>query len=118
MTDSQIARMLLAEIGRLSFPWGVREEIETWLKKFTKKPTKIMDKPKDFDEDELPYSYLGKDMHTHRVGVVDEDTWCYPDGVEEKIKDDKTYLVWARIHDAADPQDFSTTTRVIYVEEL
>ena len=62
-----------------------------------------MDKPKDFDEDELPYSYLGKDMHTHRVGVVDEDTWCYPDGVEEKIKDDK---------------DFSTTTRVIYVEEL
>lgn len=36
----------------------------------------------------------------------------------KKIKDDKTYLVWARIHDAADPEDFSTTTRVIYVEEL
>jgi hypothetical protein len=44
--------------------------------------------------------------------------WCYPNGIEEKIEDDKTYKVWFEYRDAADPFDSTTWYHVKYIEEV
>ena len=35
----------------------------------------------------------GKEMHSHIKDEIFEVRWKYPDGIEEKIKDDVTYIV-------------------------
>lgn len=68
--------------------------------------------------DELEQTiFSGARMHDsqHSGG---EDTWRFPDGVEEKIKDDRKYKIWYRWSDASDPCDTSTFYRVYYIEEV
>lgn len=59
----------------------------------------------------------GSNMRTYRFGP-NENVWNFPDGVEEKIEDDKEYKVWYTWHDASDPADMSTYHRVYYIEEV
>lgn len=44
--------------------------------------------------------------------------WGYPNGVEEKIEDDKTYKVWFEYRDTADPYDSTICYHVKYIEEV
>lgn len=44
--------------------------------------------------------------------------WGYPNGVEEKVEDDKTYKVWVYYRDASDPCDSTTCYQVKYIEEV
>ena len=61
--------------------------------------------------------FKGSHMRTYRFGA-DENVWTFPDGVEEKIEDNKDYKVWYTWRDASDPYDMSTYHHVYYIEEV
>ena len=75
---------------------------------------KLMDRP-----DELPNRSriaYGKDLHSSKPSIYgDPDYWFYPEGVEEKIEDDKKYKVWYTRRCASDPGDMTTWNRVKYI---
>ena len=61
--------------------------------------------------------FWGCNIKTTRFGA-DETVWTYPEGVEDKIDDDRAYKLWYTWHDAADPADLSTYHHVYYIEEV
>jgi len=68
--------------------------------------------------EDIPHqTYYGYEMHDslHHGG---ETTWSFPNGVREKILDDKIYDVWNICCDASDPYDTSVHHVVYYIEEL
>ena len=71
---------------------------------------------------ELPPCHVefiyGQMMHTHKVNGIDYDVWKYCNCDESLVKDDTLYKVWLSRRDAADPADFSLSTRVFYFEEV
>ena len=75
---------------------------------------KLMDRP-----DKLPSMSkitYGKNLHTSKPSIYnDPDYWYYPEGVEEKIEDDKKYKVWYTRRCASDPGDMTTWNRVQYI---
>lgn len=81
--------------------------------------TPLMEKPPEY---ELKYVRTnidkGKYIKTYTPSYEDPTYWCYPNGVEEKIEDDKTYKVWFNYRDAADPCDSTTWYHVKYIEEV
>lgn len=89
----------------------------------------LMEKPTDEDFNKNVYTSglkldrlstdvrYGSQMHTHYSGA-DETVWHFPDGIEEKIDDNKRYKIWYTWRDAADPADLSTYYRVYYIEEV
>ncbi len=62
--------------------------------------------------------FHGHCMHTHGVGVVDEQSWYYSNCDESEVKPDVLYKVWFTCHDASDPADLSSTYCVFYYEEV
>lgn len=96
-------------------------------KKRKEEKKRIMDKPSDEDARNVNHGihglsdipcqvYYGREMHNHSYHGG-ETTWSFPDGVREKLNDDKLYRVWNTWHDAADPYDTSTHHTVYYIEE-
>ena len=77
----------------------------------------LMDKPDDFLSFRVQTT-LGKYLHTDEPRYSDPTYWIYPEGVEEKIKDDKKYKVWYSTRDAADPADSTTWHYVKYIKEV
>ena len=70
---------------------------------------------------ELPSSYIrayGRDLHTDEPKYSDPTYWIYPEGVEEKIEDDKYYKVWYTWKDASDPADSTTWNYVKYIQHI
>lgn len=71
--------------------------------------------------DELPSRNKiseGKYLHTDEPMYDDPTYWIYPEGVEEKIEDDKKYKVWYTQRDAADPADSTTWNYVKYIQHV
>ena len=73
-------------------------------------------------KNELPPCHVeflyGQEMHTHKVSSIDFHVWKYCGCDESLVKDDTLYKVWLNTRDAADPADFSLSTRVFYFEEV
>jgi hypothetical protein len=67
--------------------------------------------------DALQHTFYGSDMHDHEFHGG-KDTWYFPEGVREKLKDNKRYRVWYTRHDAADPCDTSSDYHVYYIKEI
>lgn len=68
--------------------------------------------------EELPSRCIrayGRDLHTDEPRYSDPTYWIYPEGVEEKIEDDKYYKVWYTWKDASDPADSTTWHYVKYI---
>jgi len=57
----------------------------------------------------------GKNLHDYTPEYGDPKYWIYPEGVEEKIEDDKLYRVWYTSRDAADPSDYTVWNKVQYI---
>lgn len=57
----------------------------------------------------------GKNLHDYIPQYGDPKYWTYPEGVEEKIEDDKLYRVWYTSSDAADPSDSTVWNKVQYI---
>lgn len=69
--------------------------------------------------DELPSRNMiseGKYLHTDEPRYGDPTYWIYPEGIEEKIENDKKYKVWYTSRDAADPCDSTTWNYVKYIQ--
>lgn len=60
--------------------------------------------------------FEGKYLHTNEPKYGDPTYWIYPEGVEEKIEDDKKYRVWYYSKDAADPADWTIWNHVEYIQ--
>ena len=75
---------------------------------------KLMNRP-----DKLPNMSkiaYGKDLHSSKPSMYsDPDYWYYPEGVEEKIEDDKKYKVWYTRRCASDPGDMTTWNHIKYI---
>lgn len=78
---------------------------------------KLMDKPDNLQLFRVQTT-LGEYLHTEEPRYSDPTYWIYPEGVEEKIDDDKTYRVWYSTRDAADPADSTTWHYVKYIETV
>lgn len=52
------------------------------------------------------------------IGLYEEDIWIFPDGVKEKIKNNKFYKIWYYSRTASDPQDNGVFYKVYYIEEV
>ena len=95
------------------------KEIQSLVNTLNLQNIPLMEKP---SEDELKYlrSSISKGEYIKRdIPKYGDPTWlCYPEGVEEKIEDDKTYKVWFEYRDAADPCDSTTWYHVKYIEEV
>ena len=95
------------------------KEIQSLVNTLNLQNIPLMEKPL---ENELKYlrssilkgEYIKRDIPKYG----DPTYWCYPNGVEEKIEDDKTYKVWFNYRDAADPCDYTTWYHVKYIEEV
>lgn len=71
--------------------------------------------------DELPSRNKiseGKYLHTDESRYGDPTYWIYPEGIEEKIEDDKKYKVWYTSRDAADPADSTTWNYIKYIQYI
>ncbi len=77
----------------------------------------LMDKPDDLLSFRVQTT-LGKYLHTDEPRYGDPTYWIYPEGVEEKIEDNKTYKVWYSTRDASDPYDSTTWNSVKYIKEV
>ena len=67
--------------------------------------------------DELPSRNMiskGKYLHTDEPRYGDPTYWIYPEGIEEKIENDKKYKVWYTSRDAADPCDSTNYVKYIH----
>ena len=95
------------------------DQIKSLVDTLNLQNTPLMEKP---SENELKYVRTnidkGKYIKTYTPSYGDPTYWCYPNGVEEKIEDDKTYKVWFNYRDAADPCDSTTWYHVKYIEEV
>lgn len=61
--------------------------------------------------------FLGSQMHNHSHHAG-EETWSFPDGVREKIEDDKKYDVYYETNSPSDPYDTSSHHYVYYIEDV
>lgn len=87
--------------------------VKKYVVKFNKQYKDLMECP-----DELPSRNMiseGKYLHTDEPRYGDPTYWIYPEGIEEKIEDDKKYKVWYTSRDAADPCDSTTWNYVQYI---
>ena len=79
----------------------------------------LMEKPTIYELNYLStYISKGKFIKSRFPEYSDPTYWRYPNGIEEKIEDDKTYKVWFEYRDAADPCDSTTWYHVKYIEEV
>ena len=78
--------------------------------------TRIQEYIKNF----TPVYIYGRNMQDRIVNSVflDKETWVFPEGVKEKIKDDELYLVWFVWQDSADMRNESVKNKVIYIERV
>lgn len=98
------------------------EQIKSLVNTLNLQNTPLMEKPSEYN---LKYvrtnidkgKYIKTRFPQYRP-YIDPTYWCYPNGVKEKIEDDKTYKVWFEYRDAADPDDYTTWYHVKYIEEL
>jgi hypothetical protein len=107
---------ILGEIN----PNVLRNEINDKLKQLKRYIVEFNKQYKDLMEcpDELPSRNMiseGKYLHTDEPRYGDPTYWIYPEGIEEKIEDDKKYKVWYSSRDAADPCDSTTWNYVKYI---
>lgn len=93
------------------------EQIKSLVDTLNLQNTPLMEKP---SENVLKYvtDSIRKGYSIKTSSYSGDTYWGYPDGVEEKIEDDKTYKVWFYYKDAADPCDSSTSYHVKYIEEI
>lgn len=89
---------------------------------------KLMERPSDESvrnvysgllrlDDALQHTFYGSQMHDSKFHGG-EDTWSFPEGVREKLKDNELYRVWYTKHDAADPCDTSCHYCVYYIKKI
>lgn len=92
------------------------EQIKSLVNALNLQNTPLMEKPSEY---ELKYVRTNIDKEKYiKTSYEDSTYWCHPNGVEEKIEDDKTYKVWFNYRDAADPADSTTWYHVKYIEEV
>ncbi len=95
------------------------EQINDLINTLNLQNTQLMEKPSEY---ELKYVSTnidkGKYIKTYTPSHGDPTYWYYPNGVEEKIEDNKAYKVWYEYRDAADPYDSTTWYDVKYIEEV
>ena len=60
----------------------------------------------------------GRQMHTDKVGPIDEAVWRYHNCDESLVEDDAYYKVWLTTYHPADPADLSSQTNVYYFEKV
>ena len=95
------------------------EQIKSLINELNLQNTPLMEKPSERELLGVTIGFeRGKDIKTRFPKYSDPTYWCYPNGVEEKIEDDKTYKFWGEYRDAADPCDSTTWYLVKYIEEV
>lgn len=95
------------------------EQIKSLVNTLNLQNTTLMEKPSEYELKHVRTNIdKGKYIKTYTPSYGDPTYWCYPNGVEEKIEDDKTYKVWFNYRDAADPCDSTTWYHVKYIEEV
>lgn len=95
------------------------EQIKSLVNTLNLQNTPLMEKPSEYELNNTRTNIeKGKYIKTRCYSYGDSTYWCYPNGVEEKIEDDKTYKVWFNYRDSADPADFTTWYHVKYIEEV
>ena len=95
------------------------EQIKSLVNTLNLQNTPLMEKPSEYELKNVRTNIdKGKYIKTYTPSYGDPTYWCYPNGVEEKIEDDKTYKVWFNYRDAADPCDSTTWYHVKYIEEV
>lgn len=115
------------------FPKEIRDKIIEIIKDYKnmenmKKSVPLMDKPTDemvyrrryngprtLDECSQDIVY-GRNM-TNEKYHGGESTWSFPEGVKDKIENDKLYRVWYHYTTPSDPSDTSVHYIVYYIEE-
>ena len=93
------------------------EQIKSLVDTLNLQNTPLMEKP---SEEILKYviESIRKGYSIKTSSYSGNTYWSYPNGVEEKIEDNKTYKVWFFYRDAADPYDSTTCYQVKYIEEV
>lgn len=95
------------------------EQIKSLVNTLNLQNTPLMEKPTIYELNYLRTNIdKGKYIKSRFPEYSDPTYWCYPNGVKEKIEDDKTYKVWFEYRDAADPYDSTTWYYVKYIEEV
>jgi hypothetical protein len=95
------------------------DQIKSLVDTLNLQNTPLMDKPSERELLGVTIGFeKGKHIKTRFPKYSDPTYWCYPNGVEEKIEDDKTYKFWGEYRDAADPCDSTTWYHVKYIEEV
>ena len=95
------------------------EQIKSLVDALNLHNTPLMEKPSERELLGVTFGFeKGKNIKTRFPKYSDPTYWRYPNGVEEKIEDDKTYKVWFEYRDAADPYDSTTWYHVKYIEEV
>lgn len=95
------------------------EQIKSLVITLNLQNTPLMEKPSEHELKHLRIDIdKGENIKTYTPQYGDPTYWRYPNGVEEKIDDDKTYKVWFNYRDAADPADSTTWYYVKYIEEV
>lgn len=92
------------------------KQLKKYIIELNKQYQELMECP-----EELPSRYIrayGRDLHTDEPRYGDPTYWIYPEGVEEKIEDDKYYKVWYTWKDASDPADSTTWNYVKYIKYI
>ena len=86
------------------------------LKKRLKENIPLMEKPEDLTWRNRIFT--GCEIHTCEPRYSDPTYWYYPEGVEDKVNNNKHYRVWYTWKDTADPTDTTTWYYVKYIEEI
>lgn len=95
------------------------EQIKSLVNELNLQNTPLLEKPSEYELKYLSTDISkGKFIKSRFPEYSDPTYWRYPNGVEEKIEDDKTYKVWFDYRDAADPCDSTTWYLVKYIEEV
>ena len=95
------------------------EQIKSLVNTLNLQNTPLLEKPSEYELKCVTICFKkGKYIKTRSSSHGDPTYWCYPNGVEEKIEDDKTYKVWGEYRDSADSYESTTWYRVKYIEEV
>jgi hypothetical protein len=98
------------------------KEIQRLVDSFDFQNIPLMKKPSESELEYLSKSiYKGEYIKRYISKYYGDPTWlCYPEGVEEKIEDNKPYKVWLnRFNDANGDINIDETWRKIkYIEEI
>lgn len=95
------------------------EQIKSLVNTLNLQNTPLMENPSEYELKYLSTDISkGKFIKSHFPEYSDPTYWCYPNGIEEKIEDDKIYKVWFEYRDAAAPCDSTTWYHVKYIEEV